>query len=1082
MADPPSSSCPPSTSRDSSLERALDGYQDWLANASSAGATGTRFAEPAAGDTLGDFVLVRRIGSGGMGVVFEAQQHSVPGRRVAVKIMRFASWDRRASERFAREVRAIGRMQHPAIIRVISSGEHDSLLYYAMELVEGSSGRALIARIRQVGGRPENERQLLGLLNDGEVPRSLGRDVSFVEWVVERCADLADALQAAHDAGIVHRDLKPGNVLFDRRGHAVLADFGLAAMADAESMTEAGGFVGTLEYSPPEQVDGADVDARADIYSLAATMYDLLALHPPFRDGSRSRLMHSIRIETPPRLAAIPTDVDTICRKALSKRPEHRYHRASDMAADLRAFLAGKGIRARPPGIWRRLLSLRARHPVAVGLCALVVVAVAAVLGAHAVAAGRDLARAHSELEASRRAVTDLGVVRAEIMAALLFDLAAERAASPGEVRALQALRSRRARATAAAERHRTQATASLDGMSAWAFGGGIRRARAALLANELEQRLLELADLDDLDDRNALLGLGDRLQRLDNGGRWSALIDRRGRVGIDSVPSGARWQLRVDSTGLVPAGEATGDAGQLIVASGSTPLALEDCPPLAEGSYVVDVSLDGFEPVSCPILVRRAAVYGLAGAGPDRNVVVELPRLGSLPPGGVWIPGGTSLIGGDEAHWRHVDSFVIARHEVTIADWRELVQAQPSLLSESDDSAFAFSSRWGDSVDQRDTAGAPGFETVEMHQDQHPLRGFTFDEAARFASASQGREQPEWQATLPSEYQWERAARGADGRPFPWGWERSPDFTRVYFDGDHFGREPAFADGQAEPGDVSPFGVASMAGGVSEWTRSPLGPSIGVFAQRGGSIFATGYEDLTSYARHGSSDRRGVGLRLCWERRDGPTVSGSGVADDFEREDGDEVGGGWLERRAAPGAIPRNLSLGDGCSIEGGRLLCAGGVGNGSNSAEVWHGFAKLDRLLLRAQVHVTSEQPELRRAAQICVRPDWAAGAGPAARVTLLPLSSGGLEVSLSNALAAGVLADEVQVLAPADLYEVELAIDEDTLRLCVWPVGRERRHGLASELPRKDLGAPGYVALVAGNYAGVRLEVEQITIVPR
>ncbi|MBI4602978.1 MAG: protein kinase [Planctomycetes bacterium] len=296
---------------------------------------------------LGDYRIVREIGRGAMGVVFEAIQESL-GRRVALKVLpgTFAL-DPRRLERFRREARATARIHHPSIVPVYEVGEAEGSHYYAMERIDGIPLDQVSAQRRDGATRKRDNRS------------SSTSDPAYIAGAVEQMATLAEGLDAAHRQGLIHRDVKPSNVLVDRGGRYVLVDFGLVHDVEAQSLTRSGELIGTLAYMSPEQVSRSEVDARTDVYSLGATLYEILTLRAPFECASDHETQRAILFEEPfrprklnPRLNR---DLETIVLHALEKNPARRYASAGELAADLRRFLRYEPIQARPLSPWTRI-------------------------------------------------------------------------------------------------------------------------------------------------------------------------------------------------------------------------------------------------------------------------------------------------------------------------------------------------------------------------------------------------------------------------------------------------------------------------------------------------------------------------------------------------------------------------------------------------------------------------------------------------------------------------------------------------------------------------------------------------------
>ena len=311
---------------------------------------------------LGDFRLIREIGRGGMGVVYEAEQMSLR-RRVAVKILPFAALlDQRQLERFRNEARAAAMLKHPNIVSVYSVSCERSVHFYAMELVEGRSIAELLQETSgdRTGGRLPPDSPTRFPTSDPDVDtRSLANlttthdsKADYFRLIATLGLQLSDALQYAHEQGVVHRDIKPSNLMIDNRGNPWITDFGLAQIQGNNQLTMSGDVVGTLRYMSPEQAVGTKLlDHRTDIYSLGISIYELLIKRPAFSGTMRHRLLDDVVHQQPTRPrqvdSTIPLDLETIVLKAIAKEPEGRYASATEMADDLRRFLEHKPIQAR---------------------------------------------------------------------------------------------------------------------------------------------------------------------------------------------------------------------------------------------------------------------------------------------------------------------------------------------------------------------------------------------------------------------------------------------------------------------------------------------------------------------------------------------------------------------------------------------------------------------------------------------------------------------------------------------------------------------------------------------------------------
>lgn len=358
---------------------------------------GEQATEP--GKRLGDFRLIREIGRGGMGVVFEAEQVSL-ARRVALKVLPPHLTLRPESvERFKREASTASRLRHPGIVEIYSVGEEADTHYFAMEMVEGTPLNRIIGKLRDEESFPSTGESLTGASRDGSIQHDepvktkdqdppsgkktgFFKKNTFIESVCRLVSQVADALDHAHRAGVIHRDVKPSNIILRSNGSAVLTDFGLAREEGLSSLTMTGEFAGTPHYVSPEQAmtRRKEVDHRTDIYSLGATLYELLTLRRPFDGKSSQEILGKIIAKDPPALRKlnplIPRDLETICLAAMEKSPGRRYQTAKEMADDIERFLKFEPVQARPVGIVTRTLRVVRRNPAFSALVALICVVV----------------------------------------------------------------------------------------------------------------------------------------------------------------------------------------------------------------------------------------------------------------------------------------------------------------------------------------------------------------------------------------------------------------------------------------------------------------------------------------------------------------------------------------------------------------------------------------------------------------------------------------------------------------------------------------------------------------------------------
>ena len=331
-------------------------------------------------EPLGDFRIIRQLGRGGMGVVYEAFQMSL-ARSVALKVLPFAAaLDERHRKRFLVEAQSAAQLHHPNIVPVYAVGCERGTHYYAMQLIDGQPISAAVfdsplqSTDKQLSDRGASTisshqdatfrgNKSFGSLSSKNQTRDRNRTIAAM------IADAADALDYAHSCGIVHRDIKPGNLLLDVTGKIWITDFGLAQIATNEQMTQTGDLLGTLRYMSPEQASGhrGVVDERSDVYSLGATLYELLTRKTMCQGSDRQEILHQILNSDPIPLRkwdrSISEELETITLKALRHSPSDRYDSAKAFADDLRRFLNENPILARRPTMVDHVRKWMRRHP-----------------------------------------------------------------------------------------------------------------------------------------------------------------------------------------------------------------------------------------------------------------------------------------------------------------------------------------------------------------------------------------------------------------------------------------------------------------------------------------------------------------------------------------------------------------------------------------------------------------------------------------------------------------------------------------------------------------------------------------------
>ncbi len=552
-------------------------------------------------DLLGDFRILREVGRGGMGVVYEAEQVSLR-RRVALKVLPFAATlDPRQLQRFRHEAQAAALLQHPNIVPVHAVGCERGVHYYAMQFIEG---RTLAEAVRELRAGPPTRFAAPAAstahgLGSALTPRPVA-SAEHCRAAARLAVQAAEALEYAHQVGVVHRDVKPANLLLDARGELWVTDFGLALVRGHPELTVTGDLLGTLRYMSPEQAQAKPgvVDHRTDVYSLGATLYELLTLEPAVPGDDRAAVLHRIAHAdpVPPRRhnPAVPTDLETVVLKAMARSRDERYATAREFADDLRRFLAGGPVRAKRVTRLQRAGKWAGRHRrlIATLAAAAVVAAVGVVLGS------LDYAR-HQRAQAAEDNKRMQAAVRAERAATFRLQQASLRIA-----RATRLARQPGYLRTYFAELTRAVGPPDLTGVE-----------------DEIERRRcvhayqLHLAEVR----RELLAGLGDPLgsepRRFTPGRDWGAAWDTQSSTA--AVTPDGRWAAKWD-----PA------AGEVKLRDSGQPATQAPCPlgPVldlkvsADGRLLVAGCEQGFAVWDLPGLTPRTTSRG----GPVRFVAID--------------------------------------------------------------------------------------------------------------------------------------------------------------------------------------------------------------------------------------------------------------------------------------------------------------------------------------------------------------------------------------------------------------------------------------------------------------------------
>jgi serine/threonine-protein kinase len=718
------------------------------------------------------------LGAGGLGVVLEALDTETR-RVVAVKLPRRgvedASTDAplEASEtrtdsmlhRFAVEARVTAQLEHPAIVPVYDVGRSaDGTPYYTMRVVGRRS-------LRDVLASPEL--------------RTTFSTTRFVSVLVQ----VARALAYAHSRGVVHRDVKPSNILVGDFGEVYLADWGIARLGDettlsrgkseppAAASSDATGLVGTPGYMAPEvlSADWSKVDHRVDLFALGVVLYEVLTGTHPFRSNDPTATLAATYADEPTR----PTDVapgcplllEDLCLALLSKDPGARPSSAEEVARRIEDFLEGAKESERRAAE-ARMLCEKAKEPVA--------------RYEHLAAERARLAADAKELLRSIRGFEPVERKR------------------PG-----WALEDR----ADAAEREQALALAEAIDLYTKALGYDARSTEAH---EGLARLYFSRAQQATLQRKSATQLYYETLVTQHDQGAYTQLLRAPSSLSITSNPSGAHVVI-----------ERYFEKDRILVPSEERYLGLTPVKnaQIAAGSHLMTLRREGFRDVRCPVFVPRGVCL---------ETQVNLYTDADIGEDFVYVPGGTAILGGDaEAYGsppreeRHVDDFAIARFPVTFREYcahlDELELLDPGLarrraphdLRGSEGMAVFRSAegRWEPYAQLIEGEARKKFPSEEGHFWRVPVRLIDWFDARAFCRSTSDR--VGHRLRLPTESEWEKAARGVDGRFYPWGDQFDPTFCHM--------RDSRPYPPDAEPvgifdADESPYGVRDMAGGVREW------------------------------------------------------------------------------------------------------------------------------------------------------------------------------------------------------------------------------------------------------------------------
>ncbi|MCB9539408.1 MAG: SUMF1/EgtB/PvdO family nonheme iron enzyme [Myxococcales bacterium] len=717
----------------------------------------------------GRYALGQEIARGGMGRIVEATDGNID-RTVAMKLLIRGVEEQLGMQlRFTEEAQITGQLQHPNIVPVYDLGVHDDgQLFFTMKLVRGRTLRDVLRDLRRKVPAAQHTYTRSRLLNIFQ----------------QVCMGIA----YAHSRRVVHRDLKPSNIMLGDFGEVLVMDWGLAKIlprADQSTedkvtshreglsrwATRHGEVIGTPGYMPPELALGQldEVDERSDVYSLGSILYEILTLRPPYTGRDARTILRKMLRErvVPPREKApdrgIPADLEEICMRCLAKDLDQRYPTVLDLHADLEAFVEGALERERQLSDARRQTQAARLH-------------------------AEDYRALTQQVERLDAEVEGLRLLLAP------WDGAERRRALWAAEEKLEAARRERVEAfTRAAQAYRQARTADPD--AADAREGLCDLYWSAFRKGEEEG------------DRATMVQAETVLRSVDPA-KYGALLQGDGRLQVETDPPGVRAVLfayeEVDKI-LTPSRPR--DLGR-------TPVTVD---PLPMGSYLLVLRGPGLRDTQVPLRVPRLREVGLS---------VRLRTEASLGSGFVYVPGGRFQIGGDrDASWSlpaqtvQIDDVCIARLPVSCRQYLDFLNALPDRDEAQRRSPRLFAGG-GALFEQRDGGFAiPALDPSGIPWDPNwPVFGVSFDDAQAYCAWRGAQDGVAYR--LPTEYEWEVAARGADGRVFPWGNAWEPTYCKCA----HARPGPAGLEPCGSfPQDRSPYGVMDLAGGVADWTVSTV-------------------------------------------------------------------------------------------------------------------------------------------------------------------------------------------------------------------------------------------------------------------